>query len=96
MKRVAHPTCVACGKIHPEFESERFKIRVCYTCLLSFATRLHREGLLMDQHPLITELFDGVFHGGVESTETHMPVIVRSQIGTSTYSFLSVEKFLDS
>jgi hypothetical protein len=96
MQRVAHPTCISCGKIHPEFESKRFGIRVCYSCLLGAASGFHRKGIPLDSNPLITELFDGVFSGGVANTATHMPVVIRSDAGSSTFSFLSVEKYRES
>ena len=96
MRKVAHPTCLSCGKTHPEFESDRLGVRVCYQCLLGFSTWLHRKGLLMDNHPLVTELFDGVFNGGVVSTPDQMPVVIRSELGNSVFSFIAVQKYRDS
>ena len=96
MKRVAHPTCVGCGKLNPEFESARLKVRVCYGCLLQTATGFHRKGMLFDSHILVTELFEGVFSGGVIESVAQMPVVVRSELGSSTFSFLAVDKYVES
>ncbi len=96
MRKVAHPTCDSCGKLHPEFESVRLKVRVCYGCLLDCATGFHRKGFPLDSNPLVTELFSGVFSGGTPETDTHMPVVIRSTAGSSTFSFLIVQKYVES
>lgn len=93
MRLVVHPKCCGCGADNPKFESVRFStVRVCYQCMYSAATWFDRNGLLFDSNPLITELFDGVFEGGI-LTEDRFQVWCKSDLGTNASYYKLVQRF---
>lgn len=94
MKKITHPKCCGCGAGNPKFNSERFPaLRVCYRCLYETATWFDRNGLLLDSNPLVTELFDGVFEGGI-LTEDRFQVWCKSDLGQSASYYKLVRRFV--
>lgn len=92
MKKVVHPECCGCGTLNPQFISERFpSIRVCYVCLTKCAGYLRDRGCLVS-NPLTQELFDGVFSGGTVPLENQYTVIVKSEIGNNSFSYLLIDR----
>jgi hypothetical protein len=96
MKLVVHPKCCGCGKLNPDFESERFALRVCRQCLGQMASWLVKRGVDLDDNILATELFDGVFKwsDALDSSE-HFTLIV-SLYESNAYSYVQVKRYVDS
>jgi len=91
MKKIAYPKCDCCGTARPEYESQRFNLRVCYLCLRMIADWLDARDLLTP-NPLIQELFDGVFSGGTVPTSQQYTVIVKSQLGGNACAYKLIER----
>lgn len=91
MKRVTHPTCCGCGKVNPEYISERWQVRVCYQCLYQFATWLMNRDLA-DHNPLAEELLDGVFSGGPTPRDDEYTVIHQSRYAANASAFSLVKR----
>lgn len=93
MTPVAHPVCASCGRLHPDFESVQWGIRVCRPCLTSASHYFDAAGLLEDSHPLLTELFDGVFTGGTSPAANEFTIWVRSPHGENVWTDRRLKKY---
>lgn len=93
MQRVAHPTCCGCGTTNPQFQSESYRVRVCYTCLREVCRRFLELGIELDDNPLATELFDGVFTWSKAlDSPTHFTVVGPVEF-TGGYGYKLVKRF---
>lgn len=95
MQRVVHPTCCGCGTPNPAYISESYQVRVCYPCLLEVCRRFLAWGIELDDNPLATELFDGVFTWSDSiDTRTHFPVVTSNNLtGSRAYNYKMVKRF---
>lgn len=85
MIRVTHPRCCSCGSPNPDFESQRWQLRVCFMCLRATADWLAElDPESFDGNPFTEELFDGVFEWGQVPTSTQYRVQLTSRRNGST------------